>query len=343
MIELNTPTGLVKIHDQWSELTQAEYVGVCGVIAQIQAGELSFFDARLKLLEVLTGYKRSKKRYSADDQQQINDNLSILAGMIRFVFKPEYTNTEILDVLTPDLRTLLHSQFPFEISDSQHVQQLKTVGELLKYRIAINLDVQRNYIPELTYPTGTFYGPLWQVDENNILTTDILADEYIDALDYYKLYHQTQNPIYLQGLAAALYRPNRKKYDSVEVQKNAYQTPSQPEVLLGIYYFFQGIQEYLVNKSAWHILFAKANSPTPDSYRGTANSKISLGMVEHLYSLSKEGYGSREQLGLLNLKDMLNLMFKQLQDTVGTLRSYKLKDYQIAQKLQLSIEIIQQL
>jgi hypothetical protein len=66
-------------------------------------------------------------------------------------------------------------------------------------------------------------------------------------------------------------------------------------------------------------------------------------MVEHLYSLSKEGYGSREQLGLLNLKDMLNLMFKQLQDTVGTLRSYKLKDYQIAQKLQLSIEIIQQL
>jgi len=338
MIEVNTPTGLINIPDKWAELSPVQYIGVCGVIAQVQSGKLSFFDARLRLLEVLTGYKRSRKRYNESDQQQINDNLHILASMIRFVFKPQYTDPEILDVLSPELRKRLTTHFPFEIGEPHEVAQLKMVGNLLKYRISINLDIDRNHIPTIHHATGMYYGPLWNIDNNNILTTDILADEYIDALDYYKLYHQTNDIKYMHGLMAALYRKDRATYNSVEVQKTAQTTLTiNAGILTGVYFFFQSIQEYLMERSAWSILFNKSEATEPKS------EKISLGMVEHLYSLSKEGYGGREQLGLLNIKDLLNLMFKQLKDTVNTLRGYKMKTHEIAQNLNMSIETIQML
>lgn len=335
MIEITTNTGTVKLHNAWDELTPTEFAAVCLVVHNTQQGKLSLHEARMGIMQALTGYKRSRKRLSKEAQQQINDNLSVLAAELNFVFLPAYRNPELLEVLSPELRKQLLTTFPFEIRDSQHVKQLTPMAGLLDYGIKINLLLNRNPMPAIEVDKIAYHGPVWHVDNNNILTTDLVADEYIDALDYYKLYTRTRQENYLHKLTSVLYRPNREGYAEgklVEVKATQAQH-------VAVYYLFQAIQEYLHARSAWSMLFASEN----DGQTEPQPHKISLGMIENLYSLSKEGYGSREQMGKLNLKELLNLILKQIKDTVAALKANKMKDHEIAANMHMPIHIIQML
>jgi hypothetical protein len=304
------------------------------VIHNTQEGKLSLHEARMGIMQALTGYERSKKRYSPDDQQQINDNLAILAAELNFVFLPEYKNPELLEMLSPELSTLMQSVFPFEIRDSHHVEQLMPLAGLLDYGIKINLKVDFNPLPVIATEKQTCYGPVWHIDSNNILETDLIADEYIDALDYYKLYTRTKQDIYLQKLTTVLYRPNREVYSQNKLQI----MPATHAQQVAAYYLFQCIQEYMHQRSAWKMLFETDEHTVTET-----GPKINMGMVEQLYSLSKDGFGSREEMGRLNLKEMLNLIVKQLKDAVATLRASKKKNSEIATLLNVPFNVIQML
>jgi len=335
MITLKHKSKTINIPDRWEELTPEQYLAVVAIIEDISSGNLGFFDAKLKIMQMLTGYKRSRKHYTDEEIEIINNNLVILAEKMRFIFRPEYTDPEMLEVFSVELRDELENKFPFEIFNPEMREQLAMLGNRLKYTISLKLDMRKNPIPIISYQRNKYKGPMWEIDKNNLMATDILAGEYIDALSYYRIYHQTHDEKYLYGLMAVLYRSDRSVYETLgAVARMAFFTGKMEKYKKGAFYFFQSIQEYLMQRSPYRLLYGVAPSD---------GGKISLGMVDSLYSLSKEGYGSTSEVAAVNLIDFLNLRMKQLIDAVKTMRASKKKVHEIADALQLPIETIQQI
>lgn len=320
-------------HDSWEELTRAEFISVCRLLKRYYMGEFdTFYEFRVHLLESLTGYERSKKKMDDQEKETIDDNIYMLANMLRFPTKPYYPEPEALNVLSPELQAKLNGFFPFEIYEPQFQSQLETVKDVLKYKVAPNFNLKSNPLPFFKFKEVMFFGPEFHIDENGVFETDIIAGEYTAALEYYGLYKKTKSTKYLRYLTAILYRTNRKEFNRNDCKANAKLFKKLDEGILdAVEFFFQNLQELIYTMPDIKILFN----------RNKTSKGISLGVDETLYNLSQEGYGSKAEIDRLPLEDYLKMMLKSLLDYVGQLRSMDVKDAEIAKKTGLSISIIQ--
>lgn len=336
MITIAAHNKTLHIPDKWEELTPRQYTAVVAALLQFEDGKLSLFDLKLQALRIVSGYKRSRKRFSPEQQERITDNLVLLAEQVHFMLKPYYPDKEIMDVFSDDLRRELETRFPFEIYEPKFRAQLDMVGDRLKPQIRLQLGMKTNPLPFVRLRLRKYSGIIWQIDENNLLTTTLRAEQYIDALEYYKLYYLNKKEIYLNSLVAVLYMPVQGSYTQSDVLLYAGRFARlSKEVKTGVFFFFQGIQEYFLHDSPYSFLFA--GSEPQD------NDKINMGMIRNLYSLAKEGYGSKEELARMNVIDFMNLLVKQLSDAVESLRSLGKKDFEIARTLDINIEILDKL
>ena len=137
--------------------------------------------------------------------------------LLTFPLKPYYHNPEILEVLSPELREKLQTTLPVDITNPDEIQQLETIAGLLQWEPVINLTMNKNPIPKI----NGMQGPVFDIDENGIVTTDIIAAEYVDAYEFFNLYRNTKAQKYLNCFISALYRQNRKEYSTFETQQNA--------------------------------------------------------------------------------------------------------------------------
>jgi hypothetical protein len=328
-----TPGFKVTIPDSWDELNRDQYVAVAGCLLRLVEGKTDLIDFRLNLLQSLTGYERSRKRFTARDQEQINENLFMLAERLRFPIRPRYENQEVLEVLSESLRQKLKTHFPFEIFDVEFAGELQMVERLLKYSAAINFTMHRNPLTMIKLGGIVLYGPYLNIDANNLATTDLMAGEFVDAYEYYSLYQQTLQAEYLDRLCLTLYRTDRKIYDSVQVA-SANESGMSRNIKYGVFLFFQNLMEYLVNSPAYAMLFNRKTDK---------GGEISIGMVGTIFSLSQEGYGSKEEISGWNLADYLNAMLKQLIDAVKQMRGFNKTDTEIAKEFGLPIETIRKI
>jgi hypothetical protein len=341
MISVKGKNRTITIPDSWDELTPDQYISTVKLIYQVIDGALTIIDFRLKLLQELTEYERSNKRFDQDDQEQINSNLYLLAEMLKFPLKPNYFNPELLTVLNPELQMKLRYFFPWEINDPGLMPELQMISDRLECCMAINLNMHYNPLPYLTpqppllKDRGRLTGPTFNIDKNGMVETDILACEYVDAMEYYLLFQKTKEVRYLDMLVSMLYRPERGKHNTFEAQLRA----KNLELLdinlkRGVFLFFQNIQEYLVTRSRYKILF---NREEDDS------KAISLGIISTIYSLSKKGYGSSEEISMELIPDYFSMLLDMLIDAVGNMRSMNLKDPEIADKLKVPLFVIMQI
>ena len=79
--------GKIEIPSEWSELSTAQFLEVIVALSELYNSDNDIFAIQLKLFPILTGYKRSKKRFTADEAELINQNIVFLAEQIRFPFK----------------------------------------------------------------------------------------------------------------------------------------------------------------------------------------------------------------------------------------------------------------
>lgn len=335
MIRLKSKYGQVEIPDSWDELTQEQYLDVASTLLDLVGGSMDLVDFKLVLLKRLTGYSRSRRRFSDEDTQRINENLFRLAEMLRFPIRPKYENPEVMEVLSEPLRKRLKNLFPFEIFDKQFRGELKMVEGLLKYGAEINFTMKRNPLLSIIYNDLEMHGPFFEVDKNGLASTDIMAGEFVDAYEFYSIYQATGDRLYRRKLCLTLYRQDRSVYTGAETRVPGYlgTTIIAPHVEYAVFLFFQNLLEYLF-KSPYGILFGRSENKT---------AKISLGMISTIYSLAKEGYGTKEDISRLNLADYLNMMIKQVIDAVSSLRSLDKSDTEIASELELPIETIMKL
>lgn len=343
MIIVNSSKGKVAIPNAWDELSPEQYLNVVRLIYNNPITGTSLVpmvEFRIKLLEMLTGYRRSNKKYTIEQIDEINSLLSILALKLTFVYKPVYKTPEIFGVMSAETAQAIRENFPYDLIGTEHEAEVIRLQQMLTWYPTINYNMKHNPIPTLTIKPRNWWnrsklvgGPIFDIDEMGVVFTSITAEEYIDAQEYYQLFNSTHKKEYLIRLCSVFYRDYAGQYNTLKSSRM--DLSLHVDFALGFYHFFQNIQEYFFNHPVYGLLYQGTKTRTSE--------KISLGNIESLYNASTKGYGNIDQMKNFNVIDYMNLLVKDIKDAVNHMRAFDKKDFQIAKDMSLPLETIKKL
>jgi hypothetical protein len=315
----------------WEELTPQQFSAVASVIYDNE--NMSVKELRLLMLQAISGYQRSHKTFTEEQAETINCNLYILSQFIMFPFKMRFTNPELVFNLSNELQSRFKICLPDEIYEPDLMAEIAKYGTLLECKPVYNFNICKNLLPQIVINGNTYQGPIFNIDKHGIIHTDLVAGEWVDACDFASIGHIT-------GLAAVLYRQNRTNYNTssaqnnIEVFKNA--TPSELKAVL---LMFRAIQQQIASVKNYSVIFREK----ADDDDQTDNDKITVGASSIIYQLTKDGYGTLEDVTNMPLLDYLNIQVKTLADAVASYRSLGKKTGEISKLLHLDASIIQKL
>ena len=355
MLTFKTPSGIGEVENCWADLTPAQFIETVALTNRFLAGEFTLDDYRLCLLQMLTGYKRSKRlvgsgfpsmqrrgaggsgeerggnfsqKPGARSQRHdtINENLFLLSEQLTFAIRPKAGPAEVLEFFTPELRKMLETRFPWEIHEPEHVAQLVSMKNNLKIQFDINFNIGRNPLQYLRFGETILQGPTFEADENEI-NTNLKAGAYIDAHAYFNAYSQTRNRKYLDRAILCLYKP-------VEMEQNVEAFDFTDEkVKDAVAFVFIFIEQTLVTDPVFSLLY------TRDGEQPFSN-KINLGPDAVIGQMVTAGFGTYESIVNLDIRAFFNLQVLMLRQNIETLRGYGKNNGEIAKTLKIPMETV---
>ncbi|HET6558066.1 MAG TPA: hypothetical protein VFG54_12175 [Prolixibacteraceae bacterium] len=349
MLKYETPSGTGEVENCWGDLSPRQFIATVALTNQFLSGGFDLDEYRLRLLEALTGYKRSKRKKlgvpkqvrddGRDVADQINENLYLISEQLTFAVTPKCGPEEVLEFFSPELRELLKTRFPWEIYEPEMVSQLLMMKGRLRIEYNLNFNLGSNLVPDAQKASVLFKGPLFTATEGDI-DTDLKAGQYLDAQEYFTAYSETRKEKYLDLMIERLYRPagvlKQVQDDAKQVQDDGLPDLADKATKEAILMVFLYIQNTLVNDPVFSILF-KRNEDT------SIAPKISLGSDEAIGQLVEAGYGTHESILNLDIRTFFNYQIMMIKKNVGMLRSAGKKPAEIARELNLPVEIIQKL
>lgn len=331
MLTFNTPSGVASIENKWSELSPAQFVGTCALTNRFFAGEFDIDEYRLRLLELLSGYKRKKKR--SKFAEQINENLFLISEQLTFAVRPKVGPVEVLDFFSPDLREQLKTRFPWEIYEHKYLKQLLPVKSLLKIEFELNLDLGRNLLPQVRKNKSVYSAPYFDTFDGDIYT-NVTAEQYLDASDYFNAYSETKKEKYLDSFIDCLY--NKQSTPRCANIPSLAKKETKDAIIL----VFMYMQQTFINDPVFKHLFTK---PEQDENNALASvSKLNLGSAEALLQVVETGYGSLPEVKQMNIVDFFNIQLMIIKNSIAKLRAMDKKPGEIARTMNLSVETVTQ-
>jgi len=348
MLTYQTPAGTGTIENCWEELSPDQFIKTVALTNRFFAGGFNIDEYRIRLLEIITGYKRKPKRIRRDAINRvsteeiadtINENLFLISEQLTFTVRPKCGPEEVLEFFSPELRELLKTRFPWEIYEPEMVDQLNTMAKRLKVEYDLNMNLGKNPIPYIRIGETLLKGPVFNAADGDI-DTDLKAGMYLDAQEYFTAYTETRKEKYLDLMVMALYFPCDD--DIVETRLIA-SLPEIPDFTDratrdAILLIFLYIQTTLVNDPIFGILFTGR-----DAINRVSTDRLILGPDEAIGQLIEAGYGTHESILNLDIRTFFNFQILMIKKNVNLLRSYDKKPGEIARELGLSIETIQKL
>lgn len=190
----------------------------------------------------------------------------------------------------------------------------------ISFRIILN----RQILPEI----GRNYGYRFSC-QYGIADTDMVAEQYVDAIALMQLYGKNHDEPVLDRLVSVLYAPAPYGIETVAKVRAA---DMQHRFKIAAYYNFRGILEWIRRLPKYDIIFNR---------NGSHGSGVSpMGLEGSIYTLAKAGYGDYRQICRLNLFTYLDMLLDQSIESVRTLKGCGLKPIEIADKLHLDIDQI---
>lgn len=194
-------------------------------------------------------------------------------------------------------------KFPYDIKTNEDGSQIVTVKIVL----------HRNLMPKLRRTPGYKF----QVTREGMIDCGITAEQYVDALDLLELYSSSRKNDVLDNLFETLYPGCR---------------PVSRDIKVAIYYNFRGILEWIKMLPDFRLIFSPGTRK-----RSGVNP---LGLSGSIFTLSKSGYGTLQEIRLLDLFSYLGALVQLNIDGILALQSAGLKPGEIAEKMNLPLEHI---
>lgn len=204
-------------------------------------------------------------------------------------------------------------------------------------RTELSVNFTKNLLPEFRFRFKTYSGPVFYLSDLGVINTDLKANPFIDAQEYYNLYLRTKKTEALDMLVSVLYGKYKHGYSTQEAQRQGlkFKKLNFP-TKYAVYIFFRALLNLITTRTYLGILFQKHKSENPEQNED----KISLGLSDTVYSLVKAGYGSQKQVGEMLFTNYLEALLKEIKDRVISMKASGKKPFDISKDTGIPIETI---
>lgn len=317
MIKITLGKNSYSFPEAWHELKPQQYLLLCQQLFDFINGKTTIDEVRAKWFCAMTGIDFKAK----DDKNDLLwENIYRISREFTFFTKIEYEKS--LSAVDPELRKKLYKVPANEINSDDPV--LRWVKKL-KYHYVIDAVFVKNLLPSIQVGEKKVYGYKCQLI-GNLLDTNLTAEQFINAGMAIDEYHKSKNEQHIDLLVSILYKiPDLQQLKKVG-----------PVTKFAVLLNYQAIVSFLMRKTKYSLIWYRE----PGAKTKTNNSRFTVGASESLLSLSKLGFGNVEQLSEYNLIRYLDLLLKNIVDSVKTLNDMKESVTKISERTGLSIPLI---
>lgn len=303
--------------NEWGELTPEQFVYLTSLLQLLQTGRLKLDE--VKVMYFLKVADLMPRRFRKMEKEELfAENVYRATEKINFFIKYVYSNKMAFDKLDLELKELVSKTDPELLEDTAEIRAIRK----LKRSIEIDMVFPYNLIPKL--PGTKFKGYQFELKED-FLHTSFTAAQYVDAYSVFEQWSKTNSNETLNLMFGILFQD--KSYSEEVAHKNQEKIRKIPyDVKYAVMINFMAIHLFLAHRTKYAILFSGSGSDKAG--------KISLGFHDSIYSLAKTGYGEVEKM---NLVKFLDLMLKELKDSVKTMHDSEMKLEDIASKAKLTV------
>jgi len=306
----------------WEDLDPLQFISTLCLLMEFKEKRYDVREFQLRLFIELSNI-RSRSILKKDYQwfeKEIFRNLDKMNFCFRFVYDdPKFKNLDVK--MQNKLKKINPENIPGEPE--------AVVARTFKRSVEIDASISRQMIPQVFLGLKKYEGYKFELI-GDIVKTTITAEQYINALTFISLLAKDKSSEYIDLLVASLYCKN---YSETTVLDNAGKFKMlNPIIKYAILFNFESILQWISNETKYSVLFRQ----------GKKSEKISLGLNAVIFSMTEKGYGNPKEISAMNLIDFLELMYKNLVDSITQLSEAKMDKLEIAKKLNLTLEQINQ-
>lgn len=201
----------------------------------------------------------------------------------------------------------------FRLSDYVKFPYVITENEDGSRTASVMVNLCRNLLPDIKKNPGYIFC----ITPEGMVDCNITAEQYVDTLDLMELYTSSRKDDVLDNLFRTLYPGCRSVSRDFKV---------------AVYYNFRGILEWIKKLPDFSLIFSSGTR------KKTGNNP--LGLSASIFTLSKSGYGTLQEIKNLDLLSYLGALVQLNIDGILSLQSAGLKPGAIAEKMNLPLECI---
>lgn len=201
-------------------------------------------------------------------------------------------------------------RFPYNFQDNEDGSRT----------VSVNVTLRVNLLPEIRRIKGYRF----HITNDGMVDCDLTAEQYVDALSLMELYTSSRKAEVLDELFKVLYGGQNRGSSVLRKIPMVYK--------IAVYYNFRGILEWLKMLSDFRMIFATSEKKTSAS--------SPLGLSGAIFTLSKSGYGTLQEIRNLDLMSYLGALVQLNIDGIYSLQSAGLKPGEIAEKMNLPMECV---
>lgn len=326
MLKLKFNKNKYEVPDKWEELSQKQFMEILEAIADLFAGKHTLFEFRILTVLIVMGIKPRRIR-SVERQNLMSENIYRISAHLPFPLRVEYAAGKTIDRLKKDLRTQLSHFLPDELDPT--IPEVRW-AQKAKKQVVPNFIFSANLVPEIRLRRKKLRGYKFNLD-GKILTTTLSAQQYIEAQTAYNEYADSADRNMLLLLAGILYFPAPYNGETA-LQNSKLLAKLEPEILDAVFINFQGIQQFITQRTKYSLLFSGRKTKR----KGSA---MQPGLEAVVFSLIKSGVNAPEEM---NLVKFLELMYNDLVSSITSLHNQEVPLDKIAEQTGLTIAKITQ-
>jgi hypothetical protein len=331
MLEFYLNNNEYELPDSWEDLTPDQFLTLIDLMRKYKRGEIDYLELKVLFVMKILGIK--PRRIRSEEKKQLRDeNLFRLSEQVTFFLQVVYENQEKFERFSPNVKKQLKKHLPEEI-DSKN-PEIRLAKRMNRY-YDIDAVFLKNLLPEIRIGRQTYQGYAVDITED-VATTTLSAIQFADALTVANKIVKGKQDL-IPVLIGILYQRDRysdqRARELAEIFKSLDETTKQA-VLIN----FIAVREYIIRHTKYKILFTE-----DDQNKKKKKDKYSNGLVDSIDSLVKLGYGTGDELENKNLFRFLDLSIKSLRDAIRTAMQQDAKKADVAQKLGISVKLINEL
>ena len=222
------------------------------------------------------------------------------------------------DILSENIFRLSERlRFPYRFRDNEDGSRT----------VSVNVVLRTNLLPKIRRYRGYRFG----ITADGVVDCDITAEQYVEALSLMDLYGKTRKDEVLDELVLTMY--GKSMQGSSGTCKVSCKTGRIPRAYkVAVYYNLRGILEYLKMIPDFRLIFS------PGERKSGGSSP--LGLSSSIFTLSKSGYGTLQEIRNLDLVTYLGALVQMNIDGIYALQSAGVKPGEIAEKLNLPLDCV---